>query len=66
MPYGDENTPRLEETTEDSPETVERLAREYLEGIERERGAEDPFDYTPWIAALPMDRRPTYASGQGD
>ncbi len=35
-------------------QTVERLARQYLEERERERGAEDPFDFTPWIAALPM------------
>jgi hypothetical protein len=51
--WGDEEPPSPEETTEDSPETVERLAREYLKEREKERGAEDPFDYTPWIAALP-------------
>jgi len=33
--WGDEDTPHLEETTEDNPESVENLARKYLE--ERER-----------------------------
>ncbi len=51
--WGEVDPPSVEETIEDSLET-ERLAREYFEGIERERGAENPFDYTPWIAALPM------------
>jgi hypothetical protein len=52
--WGEEEPPRLEESIDDDPESVERLARQYLEDRERERGAEDPFDYTPWIAALPM------------
>jgi hypothetical protein len=49
--WGDEEPAHLEETTEDDPENLEKLAQEYLE---RRRGIEDPFDYTPWIATLPM------------
>jgi hypothetical protein len=49
--WGDEEPLHPEEAAEDDPETLERLAREYLESRQR---AEDPFDYTPWIAALPM------------
>ena len=52
--WEDENSPQVEETIDDDSENIERLARQYLEDRERERGAEDPFDYTPWIAALPM------------
>ena len=52
--WGEEDPPQVEEAIGDDPETVERLARQYLEDRERERGAEDPFDYTPWIAALLM------------
>jgi hypothetical protein len=47
--WGDEEPPHLEEATEDDPETVESLARQYLEERERERGAEDPFDYCELI-----------------
>ena len=50
--WGDEEPPHPEETAED--DTVEELARKYLEEKDRERGVEDPFDYTPWIATLPM------------
>jgi hypothetical protein len=49
--WGDEDPPHPEETTEDDPEDLERLAQAYLES---RRGIEDPFDYTPWIAALPL------------
>ena len=45
--WGEEETPHLEETIGDDPESVENLARKYLEERERERGVEDPFDYTP-------------------
>jgi hypothetical protein len=51
--WGDEANPdHPEQMTEE--ENLEKLAQEYLEERERRRGAEDPFDYTPWIAALPM------------
>jgi hypothetical protein len=49
--WGDEEN--LEEMGDE-----EKLA--YLEELQRRQGAEeqqdsqDPFDYTPWIAALPM------------
>ncbi len=54
-PWGDEANPdHLEQVTEENPDKLEKLAHEYLKEVERKRGAEDPFDYTPWIAALPM------------
>jgi hypothetical protein len=49
--WGDEESAHVEETAEDDPENLDKLAQEYLE---RRRGIEDPFDYTPWIVALPM------------
>jgi hypothetical protein len=53
--WGDEANPDLiEQATDEDPAYLERLAQEYLEERERRRGVEDPFDYTPWIAALPM------------
>ncbi len=53
--WGDEANPDLiEQSTDEDPAYLERLAQEYLEERERRRGVEDPFDYTPWIAALPM------------
>jgi len=52
--WDDENTPQVEESTEDDPESTENLARKHLKERERERDVEDPFDYNPWIAALPM------------
>ena len=53
--WGKEHDPHLKETIEDDPdESVEDLARKYLEERERERGIENPFDYTPWIASSPM------------
>ena len=52
---GDEANPNhLEQATDEDPAYLEKLAQEYLEEREIIRGAEDPFDYTPWIAALPM------------
>jgi hypothetical protein len=59
--WGDEENPaHLEEMTDE--EKLERLAHadSYLEEVQRRRDAEeqqdsqDPFDYTPWIVALPM------------
>jgi hypothetical protein len=51
--WGEEANPdHLEQMTEE--ENLEKLAHEYLEEVERRRGAEDPFNYTPWIASLPM------------
>jgi hypothetical protein len=55
--WGEEEPPHPEETAEDDHETVEMLAREYLEEREIRRGAEDPFDY-----AYSVDRCPAYAS----
>ncbi len=52
--WEDEDSPQVEETIDDDSENIERLARQYLEDRKKERGAEDPFDYTPWIATLPM------------
>ncbi len=53
--WEDEANPDLiEQATDEDPAYLERLAQEYLEDRERGRGVEDPFDYTPWIAALPM------------
>ena len=52
--WGDEEPLHPEGAAEEDPDTVEELARKYLEDKDRERGVEDPFDYTPWIATLPM------------
>jgi hypothetical protein len=53
--WGDEINPdHHEQQTEEESKSLEQLAQEYLAQIERKQGAEDPFDYTPWIAALPM------------
>jgi hypothetical protein len=53
--WGDETNPdHHEQQTEEESKSLEQLAQEYLADIERKQGAEDPFDYTPWIAALPM------------
>jgi hypothetical protein len=58
--WGDEEPAHLEEMTDE--ERLERLAHanSYLEEVQRRQCAEeqqdyqDPFYYTPWIAALPM------------
>jgi hypothetical protein len=46
--WGDEANPdHLEQQTEEDPKNLEKLAHEYLAEVERKRGAQDPFDYTP-------------------
>jgi hypothetical protein len=50
--WGEETNPDVtKETAEDDPEDLVSLAQAFLES---KRGIEDPFDYTPWIAALPL------------
>ncbi len=50
--WGDEGLQKLGEQLADVDSDIEKLQR--MQGAEEQQNSQDPFDYTPWIAALPM------------
>ncbi len=50
--WGDEELQRLSEELAHVDSHIQGLRKSL--GVEEQQDAQDPFDYTPWIAALPM------------
>jgi hypothetical protein len=50
--WGDESLQKLSEQLADVDSDIEKLRRS--QGVQEQQDSQDPFDYTPWIAALPM------------
>jgi hypothetical protein len=50
--WGDEDLQRLEGELANVDSDVAELRR--AQGTGEQQDSQDPFDYTPWIAALPM------------
>ncbi len=50
--WGDESLHKLSEELADVDSDIEKLRRS--QGAQEQQDSQDPFDYTPWIAALPM------------
>ncbi len=50
--WGDEDLQRLGEQLAHVDSHIEELRRS--QGAEEQQDSQDPFDYTPWIAASPM------------